>query len=201
MNVVAEQKLVTDRHHVSRDAVVRGGDAFGAQEARVDRAEDLLASVVELRESRLKVVAAVGQAAANDFVRTAFQPDIGSRGFGLVGGWFGHLMKLVVPGWLRFARIRPRRCKMSVQDSQKSDLSQRAMEYYDAHLKERLEAEHFGKVVGVDPDLEAYVVADDSNDAALKAYERFQGKSYMLYFRIGGGGAVKIGGPVRARVS
>lgn len=82
---------------------------------------------------------------------------------------------------------------------QKSDLADRALAVYDEHLKADLERDHFGKLIAVEPESGGYVVATDFQEFVKKTAAKFGGApTYM--FRVGGGGAVRIGAG-RARVS
>lgn len=83
----------------------------------------------------------------------------------------------------------------------RKELVEAARRVYDEQLKTRLEAEHFGKVIAINPDTGDYVLGQDfaEVDAARRAQ---MGTRPVYVFRIGGGGAVKIGGVFRhARIS
>ena len=80
------------------------------------------------------------------------------------------------------------------------EFSQKAMAVYEARLKEQLEAEHFGELIAVEPESGEYVLAlgfRELIDAALKQFDRRP--TYM--FRVGGGGAVRVGAGRHARLS
>ena len=90
---------------------------------------------------------------------------------------------------------------MSPVTEDRKELVEAARRIYDEHLKARLEAEHFGKVIALAPDTGEFVLGRDF--AEVDAARRTQlGNRPVYVFRIGGGGAVKIGGVFRhARVS
>jgi hypothetical protein len=74
-----------------------------------------------------------------------------------------------------------------------NDLVEKARRVYDERLKAKLEAEHFGEVIAVEPDSGEYVLGKDLMAVSKACREKFAGK--LTYtFRVGGGGAVKIGG-------
>ena len=102
VDVEAHHEVPPERDDVARDAVVGGGDAVGGLELERDRAEHVLAGVVQLPEAGSQVIGVLIQAATDDLVGALVQ-GVG-LGFGLFGG-FGH-------GYLRqrFALSRrPRR--------------------------------------------------------------------------------------------
>ncbi|HEY2252308.1 MAG TPA: hypothetical protein VGH74_14640 [Planctomycetaceae bacterium] len=77
----------------------------------------------------------------------------------------------------------------------------KAERVYEARLKSRLEAEHFGDLIALEPESGDYVLANTFREIDVAAQQRF-GSTPVHIFRIGGGGAVKIGGVGRyARVS
>ncbi len=77
----------------------------------------------------------------------------------------------------------------------------RAERVYEASLKNLLEAEHFGRLIALEPESSDYVLANTLREIDVAAQQRF-GKTPVHIFRIGGGGAVKVGGVGRyARVS
>ena len=90
---------------------------------------------------------------------------------------------------------------MSPVAADRKELVEAARRVYDEQRKARLEAEHFGQVIALDPDTGDDVLGRDF--AEVDAARRAQlGTRPVSVFRIGGGGAVKIGGVVRqARVS
>lgn len=87
---------------------------------------------------------------------------------------------------------------MSDQE-QSVDLVARAMAVYNEHLKTDLERDHFGKLIAVEPESGEYVLATRFRELELKTFERFEYRPTHM-FRVGGGGAVRIGAG-RARTS
>ena len=84
---------------------------------------------------------------------------------------------------------------------QTQELVNNAERVYEATLKTRLEAEHFGSLIALEPVSGDYVLANTFRDIDLAAQHRF-GNTPVHIFRIGGGGAVKVGGVGRyARLS
>ncbi|MEZ6063586.1 MAG: hypothetical protein R3C19_24820 [Planctomycetaceae bacterium] len=79
------------------------------------------------------------------------------------------------------------------------DFAERAQTYYDSHLKARLESEHFGELIAVEPESGEYVLASRFRELEVACFEKF-GLRPTHMFRIGGGGAVRVGGS-RARIS
>ena len=73
------------------------------------------------------------------------------------------------------------------------DLATRARRVYDERLRDKLEAEHFGEVIAVEPDSGDYVLGKDLQQIAQIKTAKF-GNKLVYIFRVGGGGAVKIGG-------
>lgn len=73
------------------------------------------------------------------------------------------------------------------------DVMEKARRVYDERLKATLEAEHFGEVIAVEPESGEYVLGKDFMAVSQACRQKFEGK--LTYtFRVGGGGAVKIGG-------
>lgn len=82
---------------------------------------------------------------------------------------------------------------MSPVAADRKELVESARRIYDERLKTELEADHFGKVIALEPDTGDYVLGRDF--AEVDANRRAQFGTRPVYvFRIGGGGAVKIGG-------
>jgi hypothetical protein len=78
----------------------------------------------------------------------------------------------------------------------RNELVEAARRVYEEQLKARLEAEHLGQVIALDPVTGNYVLGQDF--AEVDAARRAQlGNRPVYVFRIGGGGAVKIGGVSR----
>lgn len=90
---------------------------------------------------------------------------------------------------------------MSALQTQNSDFVVEATKIYDNELKERLEHEHFGEIIALDPVTHDYVLGKTLKDVDASCRERFESRPVYI-FRIGGGGAVKVGGAIsRGRVS
>jgi len=79
-------------------------------------------------------------------------------------------------------------------------LADAARQIYDQRLKVRLEAEHLGEIVAVEPQSGDYVLGLTIGEVDQACRERF-GDQPVHTFRIGGGGAVKIGGACFGRAS
>ena len=90
---------------------------------------------------------------------------------------------------------------MSALKTPNESLVADALRVYDEDLKVRLEAEHFGEIIAVEPKSRAYVLGKSFREIDQARQKQF-GTTPVYVFRIGGGGAVKIGGAVaRGRVS
>ena len=90
---------------------------------------------------------------------------------------------------------------MSALQFQDEGLVADAMRVYEEDLKEHLEADHFGEIIAVEPKSRDYVLGKTYRELEQARQKRF-GTNPVYTFRIGGGGAVKIGGAVtRGRVS
>ena len=72
-------------------------------------------------------------------------------------------------------------------------VAEKARCVYDERLKARLEAEHFGEVIAVEPDSGEYVLGRNLLEITSAHTAKF-GNKPVYVFRVGGGGAVKIGG-------
>ncbi|MEX0820464.1 MAG: hypothetical protein WD070_12760 [Pirellulaceae bacterium] len=75
-----------------------------------------------------------------------------------------------------------------------------ATKVYQDKLKDQLETEHFGEVIAVEPNSGDYVLGKSFGEVDRACRERF-GTTPVHIFRVGGGGAVKIGGTCFGRVS
>ena len=74
-----------------------------------------------------------------------------------------------------------------------AEVIEKARRVYDERLRATLEAEHFGEVIAVEPESGEYVLGKDFQAVSKACRQKFAGK--LTYtFRVGGGGAVKIGG-------
>ena len=90
---------------------------------------------------------------------------------------------------------------MSALQVQDEGLVTDALRVYEEDLKERLEADHFGEIIAVEPNSREYVLGKTYREIDQARQKRF-GTHPVYIFRIGGGGAVKIGGAIaRGRVS
>ena len=76
---------------------------------------------------------------------------------------------------------------------QTQELVNNAERVYETTLKAHLEAEHFGSLIALEPASGDYVLAKTFRDIDVAAQRRFGHKPVHI-FRIGGGGAVKVGG-------
>jgi hypothetical protein len=71
---------------------------------------------------------------------------------------------------------------------------------YNDTLKEQLEAEHFGELIALDPETGEFVLAGTFREIVAATLKRF-GTRPTYTFRVGGGGAVRVGASRNARVS
>ena len=75
-----------------------------------------------------------------------------------------------------------------------------ARKVYAERWQTTLEREQFGKVIAVEPESGEYVLGNTLSEASKAARQRFAKKPVHI-FRVGGGGAVKIGGAIaRGRI-
>ena len=72
-------------------------------------------------------------------------------------------------------------------------VADKARRVYDERLKTQLEAEHWGEVIAVEPDSGEYVLGRNLLEITTAHTAKF-GNKPVCVFRVGGGGAVKIGG-------
>ena len=77
-------------------------------------------------------------------------------------------------------------------DPQWRAFAERAKQVYDQTLKSRLEPEHVGELIAVEPDSGEFVLATTINEMNQSTRLRFGTKPVHI-FRVGGGAAVKIG--------
>ena len=73
------------------------------------------------------------------------------------------------------------------------EVMEKARRVYDEQLRDKLEAEHSGEVIAVEPDSGDFVLGKDFMAVSQACRQRF-GNKLTYTFRVGGGSAVKIGG-------
>ena len=78
-------------------------------------------------------------------------------------------------------------------DAEQQRFADAARQVYDETLRSQLEAAHHGKIIAVEPESGDYVLGTTIGDVDAACRERF-GSKPVHTFRVGGGGAVKIGG-------
>jgi hypothetical protein len=74
-----------------------------------------------------------------------------------------------------------------------------ANKVYEDKLKKRLEEQHLGEVIALEPVSGDYVLGKTLAEVDQACHERFGSKPVHV-FRIGGGGAVQVGGGWRGRL-
>ena len=89
---------------------------------------------------------------------------------------------------------------MSSLDQDRQQFLEHARKVYDEKLKDKLEREYFGQVIALDPESGDYVLGKTFGEIDAARQCRF-GTKPVYVFRVGGGGAVKIGGTIRERIS
>jgi hypothetical protein len=103
-------------------------------------------------------------------------------------------------GMMLTYQSKARRMRMALR-RETQELVNRAERVYEEKLKSRLETEHLGELIALEPESSDYVLANTFREIDVAALQRF-GSTPVHIFRIGGGGAVKVGGVGRyARVS
>jgi hypothetical protein len=85
---------------------------------------------------------------------------------------------------------------MSVLSPKQRQFADAARKVYEARLKDQLEREHAGKVIAIEPVSGDFVLGDTYFDVDQQSQQRF-GDKPVYFFRVGGGGAVKIRGAAR----
>ena len=80
---------------------------------------------------------------------------------------------------------------LTTQDQQA--FIEKAKQVYEERLRSKLEASDFGKVIALEPESGGYVLGEDLMEVTAARKPAF-GDKRVYVFRIGGGGAVKIGG-------
>ena len=78
-------------------------------------------------------------------------------------------------------------------DAPTQELVRNAERVYEERLRAWLEADRFGSLIALDPESGEFVLADTFREIDAAAQRRFGSKPVHI-FRIGGGGAVRIGG-------
>lgn len=73
------------------------------------------------------------------------------------------------------------------------ELVERGQRFYDEHLRARLEPEHNGRFVAIDPTTENYFLADKAIDALLAGRKALPDTIFFLA-RVGHKAAHKLGG-------
>ena len=89
---------------------------------------------------------------------------------------------------------------MSTLSESQQGFAEAARQVYEGRLKDQLEKEHFGEIVAIEPVSGECVVGGTLREVDRACRERF-GDAPVHVFRVGGGGAVKIGGAWRGRIS
>ena len=84
--------------------------------------------------------------------------------------------------------------------TEQQQFAETARKVYEERLKDRLEEQHPGEVIALDPESGDYVLGKTLAEVDRACRERFGSKPVHV-FRIGGGGAVKIGGAWRGRIT
>jgi hypothetical protein len=74
-----------------------------------------------------------------------------------------------------------------------SELTRRGLEFYEKHLKSKLEPEHNGEFVAIEPESGRYFLDKDSTRVALKALAELPDKKFF-FARVGYEYSHKIGG-------
>lgn len=84
--------------------------------------------------------------------------------------------------------------------AERQQFAETARKVYEEQLKDRLERQHSGDVIALDPESGDYVLGKTLAEVDRACRERF-GRKPVHVFRIGGGGAIKVGGGWRGRHS
>lgn len=75
-----------------------------------------------------------------------------------------------------------------------------AKQVYEEKWQDALESQHMGDLIAVEPESKDYVLGKTLAEVDRACHERFGDKPVHV-FRIGGGGAVKVGGGWRGRIA
>jgi hypothetical protein len=89
---------------------------------------------------------------------------------------------------------------MSSLSQDQQQFVEAAKKVYEEKLKDQLERDHFGEVIALEPESGNYVLGKTLGEVDRACDERF-GHKPVHTFRVGGGGAVKIGGSSLGRLS
>jgi hypothetical protein len=84
--------------------------------------------------------------------------------------------------------------------TEQQQFAETAHKVYEERLKDRLEEQHPGEVIALDPESGDYVLGKTLAEVDRACHERFGGRPVHV-FRIGGGGAVQVGGRWRGRTN
>lgn len=84
--------------------------------------------------------------------------------------------------------------------TEQQQFTEAAKRVYEERLKDSLEENHPGEVIALDPESGDYVLGKTLAELDRACHERFGSKPVHV-FRIGGGGAVKVGGAWRGRIT
>ena len=89
---------------------------------------------------------------------------------------------------------------MSMLSQDQQRFVEAAKKVYEEKLKDQLERDHIGEVIAIEPESGDYVLGKTLSEVDGARRERF-GQKPVHIFRVGGGGAVKIGGSYLGRLS
>ena len=84
--------------------------------------------------------------------------------------------------------------------AEQQQFTEAAKKVYEERLKERLEEQHPGEVIAVEPESGDFVLGKTLVEVDRACHERFGGKPVHV-FCVGGGGAVRVGGGWRGRLT
>ncbi len=83
-----------------------------------------------------------------------------------------------------------------MDEGARREVAERAKAIYEAHIRPRVEGEHFGKVLSIDVESGDYEIAADRDDRwpALERLRRRHEHPQVFSLRVGGGPVARIGG-------
>ena len=84
--------------------------------------------------------------------------------------------------------------------TERQQFAEAANKVYEERLKDRLEEQHPGEVIALDPESGDYVLGKTLAEVDRACHERF-GSRPVHVFRVGGGAAVQVGGRWRGRTN